>query len=258
MLRPMTHEVAREFDLVAELEKILGSHGAALDADTTTYAHIKEHAATMRQMALELGLPISQKKPAAPARYAIGLPSVERVHNRMREVRETMMQELSSINLLRATDDMETYLDKPFPFGTGVSVAFPNVIEDVAEAHQCFAFGRYTAAVFHLGRAMELVVKRLAKKMRIAIKGDVWQSYTTAMNEKIAKMPCKSPKAKAKLQPFCEAAAYLAHFKGAWRSQTMDPKKTYTRYEALEVISGASAFLRCVADKIFKTKGTTP
>jgi HEPN domain-containing protein len=169
-----------------------------------------------------------------------------------------MMQELSSINYLRATDDMQVYLDNPVPFGTAVADAFPNVIEDVAEAHQCFAFGRYTAAVFHSGRAMELVVKRLAKKIRIAIKREDWQSYVTAINEKIAKMPYRGPKAKAKLQPFCEAAAYLAHFKEASGNETMHPKKTYTRDEAFQAISAAGAFVRCVADKIFKTKHTPP
>jgi len=258
MLRQITNEVTQELDLLAELEKILGPHDAALDADATNCAHIKEHAAATRQIASELGLPIWQEKPEALARYAIGLPRVEDLRNRIREVRDTMMQELSSINFLRATHDMETYLDNPVPFGTAVSDAFPNVIEDIAEAHQCFAFGRYTAAVFHLGRAMELVVKRLAKKMRITIKRGDWQSYTTAMNEKIAKMPCKSPKAKAKVQPFCEAAAYLLHFKEAWDNQMMHPKKTYTRDEALEAISRAGAFLRCVAEKIFKTNGTPP
>jgi HEPN domain-containing protein len=252
------HEVARELDLLAELETIVGTHDAALDADATTCAHISEPAGATRQIASELGLPISQTKPDALARYATGLPRVEDLRNRMREVRETMMQELSSINFLRATDDMEIYLDNPVPFSTAVADAFPNAIEDVAEAHQCFAFGRYTAAVFHSGRAMELVVKRLAKKIRIAIKRDGWQSYVTAIKEKIAKMPYKSPKAKAKLQPFCEAAAYLLHFKDAWGNETMHPKKTYTRDEALQAISGAGAFVRCVADKIFKTKGTPP
>jgi HEPN domain-containing protein len=163
-----------------------------------------------------------------------------------------MIQELSSVKFLRGTDDMETFLDKPLPFGNAVSEAFPNTTEDISEAHECFAFGRYTAAMFHLGRAMESAVKRLAKKMQIRIKRDDWQSYLTAMNEKIAKMPFGSPREKAKRAPFAQAAAYFLHFKEAWRNETMHPKKTYTRPEALDVINGARAFLRYVSREIFK------
>ena len=57
------------------------------------------------------------------------------------------------------------YLDKAFPFGKRVSVAFPECSEDIFEAHQCMAFERYTAAMFHIGRAMETTVRKVAKKM---------------------------------------------------------------------------------------------
>jgi len=113
MLRQITNEVTQELDLLAELEKILGPHDAALDADATNCAHIKEHAAATRQIASELGLPIWQEKPQALARYAIGLAGAEDLRNRMREVRDTMMQELSSINFLRATHDIEILSRQP-------------------------------------------------------------------------------------------------------------------------------------------------
>jgi hypothetical protein len=74
------------------------------------------------------------------------------------------------------------------------------------------------------------------------------------MNEKIATMPFKIPREKEKRAPFAQAAAYFLHFKEAWRNETMHPKKTYTRPEALDVINGAGAFLRYVAREIFKKK----
>src|SRR5262249_9790458 len=105
-----------------------------------------------------------------------GVTDVETLRNRMREVRETMIQKLSSINFLRVTDDMRLYLDKPTPFGSGVSVAFPEISEDISEAHQCFAFGQYTATAFHVSRAMEIVVRRVARKMRAKATRDEWQA----------------------------------------------------------------------------------
>ena len=175
-------------------------------------------------------------------------------HARVREIRENMMRDLWHPVYLRASPDMIRYLDKSNLFGEVVSTAFPACIEDIAEAHQSFALGRYTASMFHLGRAMELAVKAVARRMRIRIKRDDWQSYLTAMNDKISKMPFKTPQQKAKRAPFAQTAAYLLHFKEAWRNPTMHPKKTYTRDEALEVLNGAGAFLRYGSLKIFKIK----
>jgi len=184
---------------------------------------------------------------------ATSSPSIELRH-RIRDARETMIQELDLVMFLPASTEMSRYLDKSMPFGEEVSSAFPSCTEDISECHQCFALERYTAAMFHLGRAMELVVTRLAKKMSIKIQRDDWQSYLNAMNEKIAQMPFRTPQDKKKRTPYTEAAAYLLHFKEAWRNNTMHPKKTYTRQESLDVINCASAFLRAVSQAIFKKR----
>jgi hypothetical protein len=184
------------------------------------------------------------------------LKEVEDLRNRMREVRETMVQELSSVNFLRATDDMESYLDKCTAFGEEVSLAFPEVSEDVSEAHQCFAFGQYTATAFHISRAMELVVRKVARKMKAKAARDEWQSYINAMDEVIKKMPFKTPRDKAKRAVFSEASNYLFNFKQAFRNKTMHPKKTYTRKESLRVIESAGDFLRYSATKIFRSRAS--
>jgi HEPN domain-containing protein len=253
-MTPVAAIVAHELNMFAHLEAVMDKWDGKLDVDANTVRDIRERSDGASKIVSDLNLNMTGQKTRMLAHcLAHDITEVETLRNRIREVRETMIQELSSINFLRVTDDMEAYLDKSNAFGEAVSLAFPGSVEDIAEAHQCFAFGRYTAGMFHLGRAMELAVRRLAKKMRIGIKRD-WQSYLTAMNEKIAKMPFKTPEQKAKRAPFAEAAAYLLHFKEAWRNPTMHPKKTYTRDEALEVINGAGAFLRYVSREIFKAK----
>ena|SRR5438552_5075778 len=255
-MTPVAAVVAHEVSLFTHLEGVMANWDGNKDVDSHMFGLIKERAEAAEKIVSDLNLRMSGDKARMLSHcIAQNVTQIEELRNRMREVRETIIQELSSVNFLRATDDMESYLDKPTPFGAGVSSVFPEISEDVSEAHQCFAFGRYTASMFHLGRAMELAVKQLANKMRITVKRDDWQSYLTAMNETIAKMPFKTPREKAKRTPFAQAAAYLLHFKEAWRNPTMHPKKTYTRDEALEVISGAGAFLRYVAREIFKAKG---
>ena len=122
---------------------------------------------------------------------------IDAIHSVL-EVRDSIISELEGIKFIRATEDMVEYLNKRAPFGDAVNLAFSHCIEDADEAHKCFAFARYTASMFHLGRAMEIAVKLTAKKMRVKAHRDEWQAYLTAMQEHINKMPFKTPKDKAK------------------------------------------------------------
>jgi hypothetical protein len=176
--------------------------------------------------------------------------------HRMREVRETMLQELRSIMFLQASEDMKNYLNLEHPFGSSVNLAFPNCADDISEAHNCLSLGRYTASMFHLGRAMEIAVKAVAKKMGIKNKRDDWQSYLSAMNDAVNAMPFKTPKDKAKRLPFAETTGHFFNFKEAWRNPTFHAKKTYTREEALAVLHNAGVFMDSVARLIIKVKVT--
>jgi len=252
---PIASVVAHQMTVFTHLEEMMATWDGSSQVTPEVFGWIKERAEAAETIVSDLNLNVSRQKTRMLSHcIAEQVTQVEQLRNRLREVKETIIQELSNINFLRVTDDMETYLDKKSPFGQEVSTAFPGSVEDIVEAHNCFAWGTYTAAMFHLGRAMESGVKRLAKRMSIKIQRDDWQAYLSAMNDKISKMPFKTPKDKAKRAPFAEAAAYLLHFKEAWRNQTMHPKKTYTREQALEVINGAGTFLRYVSRVIFKSK----
>ena len=254
-MQPYAAVIAHELVMFEHLEGVMKQWDAGGEVKDHFLGLIKERSDAAQKIVSDLNLGMTGEKTRMLSHCVEqNLRDVEDLRNRMREVRETMVQELSSVRFLRATTDMESYLDKPIPFGEEVSAAFPSCTEDIAECHQCFALGRHTAAMFHLGRAMELVVKRLAKKMSLKVSRDEWQSYLNAMNQKIDKMPFQTPADKKRRTPYPEAAAYLLHFKEAWRNETMHPKKTYTRDEALDVINCASAFLRSVSRTILKAK----
>ena len=174
----------------------------------------------------------------------------------MRALKETVLLEMSNVQFLRVTKDMVECLDKEAPFGEAICAAFPACVEDIAEAHQCFAFGRYTASMFHLGRVMELGVKRVAQEMQVTPSRDDWQSFLKGINEAVERMPYKTTEERERRAPFAEAAGYLFHFKEAWRNPTMHPKRTYTREEALNVLNGANAFLNYVVRFVIKPQMT--
>ena len=196
-------------------------------------------------------LPITHRKHAELAAMLNGPALSLLVQLKISDVRTTMVQELGARLFFPASQDMVEYLDKEAPFGKQTSEAFPLCVEDISEAHQCFAFRRYTAAMFHLGRAMELAVRQLAKRMRAKVARDDWQSYINAMNHVINEMPFKKPREKAKRALFSETTNYLFNFKEAWRNPTMHPEKTYTRQQALDVLNNSRAFFQYVSEKIF-------
>ena len=87
------------------------------------------------------------------------------------ELTRSILRELGSryVLLIPSNRDKyyESYLsDKEKEIGNKT----PEIIEDIIEAGNCFAFGRYTACVFHLIRVMEKSVQYFGKKLKIFIK----------------------------------------------------------------------------------------
>lgn len=172
----------------------------------------------------------------------------------LRDVRETIVHELRWTLFLQVTNDMRVYLNKSRPFGDATACAFGECSEDIDEACKCFAFERYTACVFHLGRVMEQATARLAKRMKVGKPDDDWQGNLKAINKALDAMPYGTKTDRQKRAPYAEAAGFSFQFKEAWRNPTAHPKKTYTREEALDVMNGARTFMDAMARKIFKVK----
>jgi hypothetical protein len=162
--------------------------------------------------------------------------------------------ETEGVFCLKLEADNVKFLDKKTPFGLAVAMAFSECSEDIEEAHQCIAFERYTAGMFHLGRAMELAVAKTAKRIKVTPRRPEWQAYLDAMNEKVKEMPFKTARQKAARLPLAEAASHFFNFKEAWRNPTFHAKKTYRGEEAVAALTNAGAFLDSVARKIFKVK----
>jgi hypothetical protein len=185
--------------------------------------------------------------------HAYGVSASE-VIRLLRNVREAVIYELRWMLFLPATADMIDYLNESRPFGDAVACAFEECSEDISEACNCFAFERYTACVFHLGRVMEQATVRLAKRMRVGKPDDDWQGNLKAINKALDAMPYGTKQERQKRAPYAEAAGFSFQFKEAWRNPTAHPKRTYTREEALDVMNGARAFMDAMARTILKVK----
>jgi len=132
--------------------------------------------------------------------------------------------------------------DNQPPFGENAANAFPLAVEDIEEAAKCLAFSRYTAAVFHLMRAMEAAVQRISKEIGVADTEREWGKLLSDMAKKIEPMPKGDRRNR-----WSESHAHLYHVKQAWRNDTMHPKKTYTEEEADNVYRAVKSFMSHLA-----------
>lgn len=128
-------------------------------------------------------------------------------------------------------------------FGEKVSKKFPKAIEDIEEAGSCLALGRATASVFHLMRAMEVVVQRLSKSLGIQNTNREWGKLLSDMGKAVEAMPRGSEAEKRRRKRWSEAHTHLYHLKEAWRNDTMHPNKVYTQAQAMEVFNATRVFM---------------
>lgn len=129
------------------------------------------------------------------------------------------------------------YDDAP-AFGVEVDDAFPTAAAEISEAAKCLAFQRPTATVFHLMRAMELAVQKLAERLGIPKIEKEWGKLLSDISKEIESMPKGSAR-----NAWSSIHVHLYHVKQAWRNDTMHPKTTYTENEAENVFEAVKIFM---------------
>lgn len=211
----------------------------------------------LHAMTQTLGLPVATDRFREVNWEMIGIGSLTGMKQCAKEALNALPVELKSIQFLPIGLESQKYIEAHF--GPIVSKAFPDCVDDIEEAHTCFALGRYTASMFHLGRVMEAVTKLLGKKVKAAQpKKDDWQGWIMQINEVVNALPWRIPKQKEKRECLAEASNYLFNFKEAWRNKTMHPGRTFTQDQARVALQAAEAFLRSVAERIFKVQVSAP
>jgi HEPN domain-containing protein len=163
--------------------------------------------------------------------------------SQMQDVGSRIRDELNSRSFLALNGKEMGLFAPPNPlFGEDVSSVFSTAAEDIEEAGKCLALGRYTAAVFHLMRAMEAAVKRLASKLNV-VKIDIeWGKLLGAINDQVKLLPKGDEK-----DMWSENVSLLYHVKQAWRNDTMHPKNTYTEEQANEIFAAVRSFMKNLA-----------
>jgi HEPN domain-containing protein len=134
-----------------------------------------------------------------------------------------------SVNMLA----FDTTLGKAMkPFAVAIQ-SFPSAEEDVREAGNCFALGRYTATVFHLMRVVEVGLTAISNAKGIPSARN--PNWGTCLAE-IEKAARNDPSLK-------EPALFLRGVKDLWRNPTMHVERTYSEEEARSILNAVEAFM---------------
>jgi HEPN domain-containing protein len=171
--------------------------------------------------------------------YILPKNNAERLENALDDIRINFLVQIDSRIVFITNSRHTKYMtnDDP-PFGRIVDDVFPTASEEIWEAANCLALSRPTACVFHLMRAMELAVQRLANRLDITKVEREWGKLLSDISKAIEPMPKGAAR-----DEWSAAHSHLYHVKQAWRNDTMHPKKTYTDDQAEAVFEAVKSFM---------------
>lgn len=136
-------------------------------------------------------------------------------------------------------------------FGTPVDDAFPSASPEIEEAGRCLAVGRYSAAVFHLMRTLEVGLNSLAAAMSVPFRDANWQTIIEQIQSKIRGMSKNDgPDWKVDEQFYSEAAVHFRVLKNAWRNYAMHLHERYDEERAHDIWNSVRGFMRHLAGRL--------
>ena len=132
-----------------------------------------------------------------------------------------------------APSKLEFLKEYPSFFPIEITSAFPAANKELSEATRCYAFERNTSCVFHLMRALEIVMKAFAEKIGAPFESRNWGEIIAFIE----------PKLDPRNTEDAEILAYLRIVKNAWRNSTMHVERDYDEEQAFDILRNTRNFM---------------
>lgn len=160
----------------------------------------------------------------------------------------SFMDELDGRLLFTLAPKHANYFNQALPFGDAVDGAFPSAEYDIVEAARCRSLGRWTAAVMHLMRVLEVGLAALAKHYGL----DIVSNWNTALNQIEVKSREVGKKSHGPEEEkwAAEAALHLRFIKNAWRNHAMHPLEKYDEERAVTIYDNTRSFMLHLAQRL--------
>ena len=183
---------------------------------------------------------------------------LDRICRAFESLQEGIRIELEQTYVFSLSANEAAYFAPATPlFGDVVARRFQGAAFEIDEAAKCFALNRYTAAVFHLMRIMEIGVT--AARQSLGIPDPIkpaqrnWGFILNKFDEEIKQRNKAVPPrwvAAVDSDFFAEAYVSLDAVRNVWRNATMHVEKVYTEEDAEHVFSAVRAFMRKLASRV--------
>ena len=210
------------------------------DATATSIRQMRDHFATA-------GLPATVSACSIAVRSWEQAISKDRLRILLQGITVSLAAETKSLILiLGSTEGIQYYNISKSPFGQHVFTSFPDAQGDLTESALCLSYERYSAAVFHLMRAMERAVLEISRRLTGVKSQKVWGMLLSDIGQAIDAMPRGTEKT-----DWIHTHTLLFGVKEAWRNDIMHPRTEYSKQEAAEVFSACGAFFRHIAKMLY-------
>lgn len=200
-----------------------------------------------------------KKRAAAPADI-----SARVVESELAAIKETIWSELGDRHFLFIPPQKSRHFDNSNLFGDEVELlASEDLVLEIRSAGTCLAMDLNTAAVFHLMRAAEMIMRSIARHLGIgAVKSKTieqagWDEIIRKIRAELQSRTEKYSKRKTKKRSDLDEirrlealADDLNVLKEIWRNNVMHTRDKYDAAEAMGVLSRVANFAKRAAEKI--------
>ena len=202
-----------------------------------------------------LGLPMTLR---AGQRFlqATKTQSAAQLEGAYTEVHSRFQDEAATLPLFYVHQDALRYYNKTDLFGEQFKAAFPSANSEIIEAGNCFAFDRFTASVFHLSRALEIVLRVLFVDLGMPPRiwsTTKWSKILERIDGKIRKnnITFANDPGWQDCKGFYENTyAFLAAVRAPMRNATMHVGAPYDEAGAENVFGAVKSFMRHAATRL--------
>lgn len=190
------------------------------------------------------------------------------VRHGLAHLADLMRSEMSKVLFLSVSSEDASSFEQEQLFGAEVDKAFPSARNDIKEAGNCFACGRYMATIYHLMGVAEIGLRVLAwdrrvrpkhTKYPIPLEMAEWGQLVGGLETKIPLIQkWKRNLAKAEAEQFYNTALVeIRAFNKGWRTHTAHGRlKTPTHDDAKALFGHVERFMKTLAQKVSETERT--
>lgn len=181
---------------------------------------------------------------------------IDDMADRLTVLLEVMEDELRKRVFLFVPWERAYLTQTPEEFFRKVIPAFPSSRHDAMEASRCYAFGLYTACVFHCMGVLQSGLYAMAADLQVPFKHAIelaeWNAVISGIEGKIEplrNMP-KTDQRDELLSFFSGCAAQFRYFKDAWRNHVAHNRKDYAAGEAWQILTAVRDFMQLLSTRL--------